>query len=313
MRLARIAPIVARLTTALTILAITAITMSACGGESDEQTIPAPQDPETLILATTTSLNDSGLLDELAPIFEAEQGVDVKIIAVGTGAALLMGERGEADVLLVHAPSSERALLENGDVSDRVLIAYNDFAIIGPASDPAGVRGMTDAAAALARISEYNDAAGGGANAPFASRGDDSGTHKKERALWDASGVEPSGEWYLQTGQGMGATLNVADQRAAYTLTDRGTFLALGGRLQLVVLVEGDARLLNYYSVLPVSAAKGGINVEAAAAWAAFLARDDIQQRIGEYRRTEYGRSLFIPAAGDSEEAIAARGGAPRE
>ncbi len=308
MRAARIASIAACLTAALAIVA------SAC---ADQQTPPAPQDPDTLILATTTSLNDSGLLDEIAPIFEAEQGVDVKIIAVGTGAALLMGERGEADVLLVHAPDAERALLENGDVSDRILIAYNDFAIVGPASDPAGVRGMTDAAAALARISARNEAAtneaDSGASAPFASRGDDSGTHKKERALWQAGGVEPSGEWYLQTGQGMGATLNVADQRAAYTLTDRGTFLALGGRLQLVVLVEGDARLLNYYSVLPVSPDKGGINAEAAAAWAAFLARADIQQRIGEYRRAEYGRSLFIPAAGDSEEAIAARGGAPRK
>lgn len=308
MRAARIASIAACLTAALAIVA------SAC---ADQQTPPAPQDPDTLILATTTSLNDSGLLDEIAPIFEAEQGVDVKIIAVGTGAALLMGERGEADVLLVHAPDAERALLENGDVSDRILIAYNDFAIVGPASDPAGVRGMTDAAAALARISAHNEAAtneaDSGASAPFASRGDDSGTHKKERALWQAGGVEPSGEWYLQTGQGMGATLNVADQRAAYTLTDRGTFLALGGRLQLVVLVEGDARLLNYYSVLPISPDKGGINAEAAAAWAAFLARADIQQRIGEYRRAEYGRSLFIPAAGDSEEAIAARGGAPRK
>ena len=264
-----------------------------------------PLDPQTLILATTTSLNDSGLLDELAPIFEAEQDVDVKIIAVGTGAALRMGEQGEADVLLVHAPSSERELVENGDVSDRVLIAYNDFVIAGPAADPAGVAGMTDAAAALANILDQQT--------PFASRGDDSGTHKKERSLWQAANLDPAGEWYLETGQGMAATLNVADQREAYTLTDRGTFLALGGRLQLIVLVEGDARLLNYYSVLPVAAEKGGINAKVAAAWADFLVRDDIQEQIGGFRRAEYGRSLFIPAAGDSEAAIAARGGAPRE
>lgn len=273
---------------------------AACGGEPE-----GPLDPGTLILATTTSLNDSGLLDELAPLFAQEQDVTVKIIAVGTGAALRMGEQGDADVLLTHAPDAERALLENGDVSDRVLVAYNDFVLVGPAADPAGVAGLDDAAAALARISAQE--------AAFASRGDDSGTHKKERALWAAAGVEPSGEWYLETGQGMGGTLNIADQRNAYTLADRGTFLALSGRLQLTVLVEGDARLLNYYSTMPVAADKRGINTPAAAAWVRFLTRADIQARIGAYRRAEYGRSLFVPAAGDSEEAIAARGGAPRE
>lgn len=273
---------------------------AACGGEPE-----GPLDPGTLILATTTSLNDSGLLDELAPLFSQEQGVTVKIIAVGTGAALRMGEQGDADVLLTHAPDAERTLLENGDVSDRVLVAYNDFVLVGPAADPAGVAGLDDAAAALAQISERQ--------AAFASRGDDSGTHKKERALWAAAGVEPSGEWYLETGQGMGGTLNIADQRNAYTLADRGTFLALSGRLQLTVLVEGDARLLNYYSTMPVAADKRGINTPAAAAWVRFLTRADIQARIGAYRRADYGRSLFVPAAGDSEEAIAARGGAPRE
>ena len=289
-----------RLAVACLIAAWAALLSAAC---SDQ---PAgPLDPDTLILATTTSLNDSGLLDELSPIFESEAGVDLKIIAVGTGAALLMGEQGAADVLLVHAPAAERELLENGDVSGRVLIAYNDFVIAGPPADPAGVRGMTDAAAALARIAA--------AQATFASRGDDSGTHKKELALWAASGAAPSGAWYLQVGQGMAATLNVADQRAAYTLTDRGTFLTLAGRLGLIPLVEGDARLLNYYSVLPVAAEKGGINAAAAAAWVAFLTRADIQRRIGAFRRAEYGGSLFIPAAGDSEAAIAARGGAVRE
>ena len=285
-------------------LALPALFGAACGGQPE-----GPLDPDTLILATTTSLNDSGLLDELAPIFSQEQDVTVKIIAVGTGAALRMGEQGDADVLLTHAPDAERALLENGDVSDRVLVAYNDFVLIGPADDPAGVAGMDDAAAALARISEAGRAGG----AAFASRGDDSGTHKKERTLWQASGVEPGGEWYLETGQGMGGTLNVADQREAYTLADRGTFLALSGRLQLTVLVQGDARLLNYYSVMPVAADKRGINAAAAAEWVEFLTRADIQARIGAYRRAEYGRSLFVPAAGDSEAAIAARGGAPRE
>ena len=270
---------------------------------SDEP--PGALEPGTLILATTTSLNDSGLLDVLAPIFEAEHDVDVKIIAVGTGAALLMGRQGVADVLLVHAPASEQLLVENGDVSSRVLIAYNDFVIVGPESDPAGVAGMNDAAAALARIAA--------AQAPFVTRGDDSGTHKKELTLWAAAGVQPDGEWYLDAGQGMAATLNVTDQRAAYTLTDRGTFLAHSQRLELTVLVEGDGRLLNFYSVLPVAVEKGRVNVQLAAAWVEFLTRDDIQRRIGEFRRAEYGRSLFIPAATDSEAAITARGGAPRQ
>ena len=203
-----------------------ALQFAAC---SDEP--PGALEPGTLILATTTSLNDSGLLDVLAPIFEAEHDVDVKIIAVGTGAALLMGRQGVADVLLVHAPASEQLLVENGDVSSRVLIAYNDFVIVGPESDPAGVAGMNDAAAALARIAA--------AQAPFVTRGDDSGTQKKELTLWAAAGLQPDGEWYLDAGQGMAATLNVTDQRAAYTLTDRGTFLAHSQRLDLTVLVEG--------------------------------------------------------------------------
>ena len=280
--------------------ACSALQFVAC---SDEP--PGALQPDTLILATTTSLNDSGLLDVLAPIFEAEQDVDVKIIAVGTGAALLMGRQGVADVLLVHAPAAELPLVENGDVSARVLVAYNDFVIVGPESDPAGVAGINDAAAALARIAA--------AQAPFVTRGDDSGTHKKELALWAAAGVQPAGDWYLDAGQGMAATLNVTDQRAAYTLTDRGTFLAHSQRLELTVLVEGDARLLNFYSVLPVAVEKGRINVKLAAAWVNFLTRDDIQRRIGEFQRAQYGRSLFIPAAGDSEAAITTRGRAPRQ
>ena len=276
-----------------------ALALSACNSGD------APDLGEELILATTTSLNDSGLLDELVPIFEEETGLNVKVIAVGTGAALRMGEEGNADALLVHAPDAERELLAAGHIASRELVAYNDFVIVGPASDPAGVAGMSDAAAALAEIAA--------AGAPFASRGDDSGTHKKELALWAALGIEPSGDWYLETGQGMSATLTVADQRDAYALTDRGTFLSLGNRLQLVATVEGDARLLNYYSVLTVAEQKGGINAAGAKAWADFIRRPDIQTQIGSYRRAEYGRPLFIPAANDSEQEIAARGGAPRE
>lgn len=282
---------------ALACAALAALPAAACG-DGDQADLGGE-----LILATTTSLDDSGLLDRLAPIFEAETGVNLKVIAVGTGAALRMAEQGDADVLLVHAPDSERALLAAGDAAARELVAYNDFVIVGPAADPAGVAGTSDAAVALAAISD--------AAAPFASRGDDSGTHKKELALWGAAGIEPAGDWYLEVGQGMSATLTIADQRGAYALTDRGTFLAHRERLSLQVAVEGDAGLLNYYSVLTVSEDKGGINAAGARAWADFIRRPDIQDQIGDYRRAEYGRPLFIPAANDTEEAIAARGGAP--
>lgn len=260
--------------------------------------------PDELILATTTSLNDSGLLDQLVPIFESEEEISVKIISVGTGAALRMGAEGNADVLLTHAPASERVLVDAGDVTSRTLVAYNDFVIVGPRDDPAGVGGMSDVSAALIKIAETGST--------FASRGDDSGTHKKELSLWAEAGLEPSSsdDWYLEVGQGMSATLTVANQRSAYALTDRGTYLSLSEDIgALAPLVEGDPQLLNFYSVMEVDGAKGRINTVAAAAFTRFLTRDDIQELIGEYLRAEYGRPLFHPAAGDSEEAIAARGG----
>ena len=276
--------------------------MAACGGDPG-------YDEDELILATTTSLNDSGLLDELVPIFEAEEQVTVKIIAVGTGAALRMGVDGNADVLLTHAPASEQELVNAGDVTKRTLVAYNDFVIVGPADDPAGIAGMPDAAIALANI--FVMCVGGPCE--FASRGDDSGTHKKELALWSDVDIDPSAEgreWYLEVGQGMSATLTVANQRAAYTLTDRGTYLSLLEDIpELVILVEGDSRLLNFYSVMEVNGSKGRINTEASRAFVDFLTRADVQSMIGAYLLAEYGRPLFIPAAGDSEEAISARGG----
>ena len=269
-----------------------------CGSDAD-------YNEDELILATTTSLNDSGLLDQLAPIFEAEEEITVKIIAVGTGAALRMGSEGNADVLLTHAPTAEQVLVDAGDVTRRTLIAYNDYIIVGPSHDPAGVAGMSDVSAALSQIASTGS--------PFASRGDDSGTHKKELALWSDAGLAPSSDadsWYLEVGQGMSATLTVANQRAAYALCDRGTYLALSSDLSdLIPLVEGDPKLLNFYSVMEVNGDRGRINTVAARRFADFLARPDVQEMIGEYLREEYGRSLFIPAAEDSESAIAERGG----
>ncbi|MXX32444.1 MAG: tungsten ABC transporter substrate-binding protein [Chloroflexi bacterium] len=282
---------------ALTLLAAVAVA-TACGSD------PGFNEDE-LILATTTSLNDSGLLDQLVPIFEDEAEVSVKIIAVGTGAALRMGADGNADVLLTHAPDAERVLVEAGDVTGRALVAYNDFVIVGPPDDPASVGGTSDVSTALARI-----AASG---ATFASRGDDSGTHKKELSLWSETGVSPlveADDWYIEVGQGMSATLTVANQRAAYALTDRGTYLSLSADIpDLLTLVEGDPLLLNFYSVMLVNGDKGRINTVASQQFADFLIRDDIQAMIGEYLREVYGQPLFIPAAHETEQAIAARGG----
>lgn len=282
---------------ALTLLAA-AVVATACGSD------PGFNEDE-LILATTTSLNDSGLLDQLVPIFEDEAEVSVKIIAVGTGAALRMGADGNADVLLTHAPDAERVLVEAGDVTGRALVAYNDFVVVGPPDDPASVGGTSDVSTALARI-----AASG---ATFASRGDDSGTHKKELSLWSETGVSPlveADDWYIEVGQGMSATLTVANQRAAYALTDRGTYLSLSADIpDLLTLVEGDPLLLNFYSVMLVNGDKGRINTVASQQFADFLIRDDIQAMIGEYLREVYGQPLFIPAAHETEQAIAARGG----
>ena len=287
---------------ALGLLALAAAALLAAACRADRG-----YNEDELILATTTSLHDSGLLDELVPIFEAEQSISVKIISVGTGAALRMGAEGNADVLLTHAPASERALLDNGDVTSRTLVAYNDFVIIGPPDDPARIGGSSDAADALAQIAQ-SGAAGGAA---FLSRGDDSGTHKKERALWTDAGLSPAfdtDEWYEEVGQGMSATLTVANQRGAYTLTDRGTYLALSSDIpNLIPLVAGDARLLNFYSVMEVNGDKGRINTAAAAAFRAFLLRDDVQALIGGYLRDVYGQPLFIPAGEETETSIAAR------
>jgi tungstate transport system substrate-binding protein len=256
----------------------------------------APSKP-SIILATTTSTQDSGLLDVLVPRFEKESGIEVKVIAVGTGAALRMGGSGDADVVLVHAPEAERPYVQKGDLVEGQRVMHNDFVIVGPAADPARVRGMTSAAAAMQAIA---------VRAVFVSRGDDSGTHKQEMALWAAARVDPrSIARREETGQGMGATLNIADQKRGYTLTDRGTFLALRKRLGLVILVQGDPTLLNIYHVYAVNPARHpGAKIAKARQFIRFLVSPSIQMAIGAFKRDEYGQSLFVP---DALPAAAAR------
>lgn len=243
---------------------------------------------KTLILATTTSTQDSGLLDFLTPIFEKQTGYTVKTIAVGTGEALAMGSRGEADVLLVHAPAAEKELMTHGHGSRRLPVMHNDFVLVGPSEDLAKVKGSTEAAVALKSIAQ--------ARALFLSRGDNSGTHKMEQTLWKQSGITPEGEWYLESGQGMGETLRIADQKGGYILADRGTYLTMKKGLRLIILVEGDPALKNYYSVIEVSSTRHPkANAEGAKAFADFLVSNPIQRYIGKYGVDEYGQPLFFP------------------
>ena len=252
---------------------------AACGGADD--------DAGAIILATTTSTYDSGLLDEIVPRFEERTGITVKVIAVGTGAALRMASEGNADAVLVHAPEAEAPYVASGDLVASRLVMTNDFVIVGPPDDPASAASAPDLPAALAAI-----AAGG----RFVSRGDDSGTHKRELALWAGAGIDPAALPREETGQGMGATLTIASERRAYTLTDRATYLALREALDLAVLVEGDAGLLNVYHVHVVNPDRHeGVAAEQAQAFAAFLLEPETQALIGRFRAEEFGRSLFTP------------------
>lgn len=248
------------------------------------------QSKRSLILATTTSTQDSGLLDVLLPRFEKERGIEVKVIAVGTGAALRMAGRGDADAVLVHAPAAEQPYVKAGDLVDGRGVMHNDFVIVGPAEDPAGVR-------SLKSISDVMRAMA--ARGRFVSRGDDSGTHTQEMALWAAAGIDPrSLERREETGQGMGATLNVADQKRAYTLTDRGTYLSLKKRLGLLILFQGDARLRNVYHAYAVNPSKHPRAKRAEArALIDFLVSAQVQRAIAAFKRDVYGESLFFPDA----------------
>jgi tungstate transport system substrate-binding protein len=256
---------------------------------------PVSGQSRTVILSTTTSTQDSGLLDVLVPMFERQTGYTVKAVSVGTGQALALAARGEADVALVHAPELEKKYVTEGKMSNRRLVMYNDFVVIGPEADPAKVRGEKNAAAALKRIAE--------SASRFVSRGDRSGTHLLELALWKRAGVTPAAPWYIESGQGMGATLGVADDRKAYTITDRATLLAFSKRVALKVMVEGDRPLLNVYSVMEVNPANGPkVNAAGGKAFADFMLAPETQQVIAKFGIDKYGQPLFVPIAGKKDE-----------
>ena len=260
---------------------------AACGAADPAGGAPSGAEPAQLILASTTSTEDSGLFEALLPAFEAAHPeLDVKVIAVGTGEALELGRRKDADVLLVHAPAAESAFVARGHGAERREVMHNDFVIVGPPADPAGIRGTAPAAAALRRLAE--------ARAPFVSRGDDSGTHTRERQLWRDAGVEPAGAWYQDAGQGMGDVLRIAGEKRAYTLTDRATYLNLREALDLDVLVEGDERLFNPYGVIPVA---GAANVEGGRVFADWVTGPAAQALIGRFGAERFGRPLFVPSA----------------
>jgi tungstate transport system substrate-binding protein len=244
----------------------------------------------SVTLATTTSTQDTGLLDVLVPRFRDEAGVDVKVVAVGTGQALALGLRGDADVLLVHDPEGEERFMEEGHGEQRRPVMHNDFVLVGPPADPAGVKGLPSASGAFGLISQRQQ--------PFVSRGDESGTHKKEQALWRQAGVEPAGGWYVRAGAGMGEVLRMASEKRAYTLSDRGTFLALQKGLDLAVLAEGDPLLANPYHVIVVAAGKHApARHEAARKFADFLTAPATQQLIGDFGKDRFGQPLFFPDA----------------
>jgi tungstate transport system substrate-binding protein len=296
------------------VLAVTALA-TACGSAEETTTtvarptttvLPATTAPPTtaapetmttiatsdLILASTTSTQDSGLFDVLVPAFnEAFPQYTVKVVAVGSGEAMKLGETGDADVLLVHSPAAEKTFMENGFGVDRKPVMFNDFIVVGPPADPAKIKGTTDASDAFTRIA--------GAQALFFSRGDDSGTHNKEKAIWKGAGITPEGDWYQVTGQGMGETLTIADQKAGYTLSDRGTYLAKKGALTgLEIVVEGDAALNNPYHVITV---KNGTNMQGANDFLNWIVSDEAQKIIEGFGVEKFGQPLFFPNAGAAE------------
>ena len=283
--------------TTLSALVAAVIGLAGCGRDDS----PSASTRETgstrpVVLATTTSTQDSGLLDELVPAFEEQAGYPVKTVAVGSGEAIEMGRRGEADVVLAHSPDAEQKLMESGVAGDRTVVMHNDFVIVGPPSDPAAVKGAP-AVEALARIADQE--------APFISRGDESGTNAKELSLWEDAGVRPGGHWYQETGSGMGATLTMAAEKDAYTLADRGTYLSNQRARGLQLIVDGGPGLLNVYHVIDIDREAGErVNAAGGDAFARWIVSPPAQRMIGSFGREEYGAALFTPDAGRSDAEI---------
>ena len=270
-------------------VSIVAISPGPVRAQSTPAIEPQTARPE-VILATTTSTQDSGLLDALVPLFHEQTGYHLKPIAIGSGAALELGRRGEADVLLVHSPAAEQDFMAQGLGIERRTVMVNDFIVVGPSDDPAGIAGAPSALEAMARIAA--------AEAPFVSRGDESGTNALELRLWQQAAITPAGSWYTESGTGMGDTLNIANERRAYTLADRGTYLVLRDRLELDVLVEGAPELLNVYHVITVNPVNGpAVNTGGAGAFMAFLVDPATQREIGEFGVERFGQPLFTPCA----------------
>ncbi len=261
-------------------------------------TFPAAAQQRNIILATTTSTQDSGLLDILIPVFEKKTGYFVKTIAVGSGQAMAMGQKGEADVLLVHSPAAEKKFVAEGYGINRRIIMHNDYIIVGPPNDPVKIKGVKPTSEALKKIASERGL--------FLSRGDNSGTHAKEKDIWRAAGINPEEEkWYQQTGLGMGQTLNVAAEKKGYTLADRGTYLALKKNLGLEILVEGDAILLNVYHVIEVNPAKWPkVNSAGAKGFSDFMVSKETQEIIKTFGADKFGSPLFFPDAGKKEEEL---------
>jgi tungstate transport system substrate-binding protein len=279
-----------RLNRVLALLTACVVLIAVLAGCGQQQENTGQKETPVLRMATTTSTDDTGLLDYLQPMFEEETGIKWEWVAKGTGAAIEDGKAGNVDILLVHSKKAEEDFVNEGYGVERVEVMYNDFVIVGPEADPAGIKGMKDAKEALKKIAQTEST--------FISRGDDSGTHKKELSIWEKANITPTGEWYIESGQGMGDTLNMADEKDAYTLADRGTFLAKKDQIELGVVVEGDQDLYNQYAVIAINPEKyPDTNIEGANKFIEWITSPEVQALIGEYGVDKYGQPLFVPNA----------------